>query len=273
MDNFLNNLSAEIIASIVLFISSFLLAIFYKRIKGLIIVTAALKLINETEGEQKQILGTIKKRVTRNKVSEFIQNIKFVNQINDRTNNLTKYNIECIYENLNSECIADMKDHLAKARKVKIFVLRGLNDFGTKRSCFRDTLEEKRSSDEVKILFSSAESKFLSKDRLEKLKKSKSSMEANLKQVEDALANIRRNGINIEWRRHTETYLCKFYLFEYQINDKNNEQMAFVSFNIKHRRDDKFSPYYKINNKSNSSLYNAFDRYFDYIWESSMDNG
>jgi hypothetical protein len=190
------------------------------------------------------------------------------NTRNEIQNYLAKFNIQSIYPN-RVECNKIIQEKIKQSSTIRFFLLIG-SELAEKRGIYAPAFQEKEKGDaNVQILIVSPNSPFLSTQRINAIredgKKSRKFMLNTGKHVEERLRvlqdEMKRKGITLEWRKHSETFLCKFILFD---------DAVIFCFNIVTSDNDKISPYFVIQRSNEHSIYNAFKMYFDLVWSRSV---
>lgn len=174
-------------------------------------------------------------------------------------------NIQCFYPVRLAECNKIIQEKIKNSSTARFFLLLGY-DFAAKSSIYLPAFYEKpEGKAKVQILIASLDSPFLSRERLKSLEKDRESIRYKLAHVEEELAKLKRQikdkGIIVDWRKHKETFLCKFHLFD---------DCVVFCFNATTSHNDKVSPYFVLNRNKAPALYNAFEIYFDFVWSKSL---
>ncbi len=181
-----------------------------------------------------------------------------------------KLNIKKVYNN-RKECEEEIKRQYKETKKCKMLVLRGMSDFvvsGT--SLFyslstedEDSINRKKGTGCVKVLLAYPDSKFFSSQRydrinkVEDLNKDSKKTKTDIKSVVQRLEWIKEK-INLQYKFFTEGFLCKFYLFD---------NVGFVVFNDRSTKIDEETPILCVEKCEVGGMYNALDRYFDFLWD------
>lgn len=177
---------------------------------------------------------------------------------------LTKFNIQHIYLNREA-CDAIIQEKVKSSASIKFFLLLG-SDFSGKSSAYLPAFHAKTTSNaKVQILISAEDSPFLSENRLKSIKKDKADIRSILNNVKTELNKLKKKlknkGIVLNWQEHKETILCKFHLFD---------DCVVFCFNIITSDNDKVSPHFLVQKSEATSIYNAFEMYFDFVWNRSV---
>jgi hypothetical protein len=180
---------------------------------------------------------------------------------------LAQFDIQYIYSNREA-CNHLIQEKIKKSSLMKFFLLIG-SDFAEDSGIYMQALQDKPAGNaKIQILVSSADSPFLSERRINNIREDKENsrkqMLAMLEAVEKHLVvlkrKMKRKDILIDWRKHRETFLCKFHLFD---------DCVIFCFNVVTSDNDKVSPYFVVQKNKEHSLYAAFQMYFDFVWSKS----
>ncbi|GEM_PF-4801172 len=206
----------------------------------------------------------LRKSIALEKQLETVQ----IDAVRDEIQNyLMKFNIQKIYPN-RLECNEIIRDKIKKSSLIRIFQLIG-SELVEKRGIYLPAFEEKEKDKvNVQILIVSPNSPFLSMQRINTIpgdgKKRRKQMLKDINRVETRLRELqdqmKLKGIILDWRRYSESFLCKFILFD---------DAVIFCFNIVTSDNDKVSPYFVIQKNKEYSIYNAFKMYFDFVWSKS----
>lgn len=176
---------------------------------------------------------------------------------------LVKFNIQHIYPNREA-CDPIIQEKIKSSSVIKFFLLLG-SDFSGKSIVYLPAFQAKPAGNaEVQILISALDSPFLSEARLKSINKDKKDIRLLLNDVKKELRKLEKKmeekKVIINWREHKENFLCKFHLFD---------DCVIFCFNIVTSDNDNVSPYFVIKKNEDQSIYNAFKKYFDFVWNRS----
>lgn len=178
-------------------------------------------------------------------------------------------------------CRSAITEAYARSKTARIFIIRGRDDFigdgslfyyaSTYREKYADSIRLK--NDEggwVRVLFASRGSPMFSEERYKILreqhkmsKRSTDESKRQVSQVEDELKRIKEFIKTLEYRKHNQPFLAKFYLFD---------DRGFVIFNEWYSKIDLLAPVIEIRKPraqdpdQSRGLYGALELYFDDVW-------
>ncbi len=165
--------------------------------------------------------------------------------------------IERVYKTLR-EAAPDILRELERAKEIRLFLQVGRYMLGGDHTFVYDALKKRDRKDlYVRVLHASKDSPFLSEDRLRTRRSNIRAVQAGLENVLLQVRALRDEGIRLESRQHQEPYLWRLLFFD---------EVAYVSGYFFEKDNDEHAVVYRIV-KGDKSLYQIFERYFEYLWE------
>lgn len=169
--------------------------------------------------------------------------------------------IKQVYESFH-EAFPDLHKNFAKAEKrIDLLLYIGRREFGIKDALFSDLLREKLAREtnlEVRILHIAEDSPYLSVRRARQLGKRQSKWLRDVRHVRSEIQEIAQDAQNVRVIAHKEPFLWRIFIFD---------NVMFVSSYLHATKNDQKAPVYLIE-EGDSSLYTAFETYFDGLWRS-----
>jgi hypothetical protein len=167
---------------------------------------------------------------------------------------------ERFYDNFKSAS-DDIVADFCEATNVKIFVQLGRGIIGGQNSLLFDHIRVKNNNDfDMRVLYASIESEWLSKERAEKRGSSYAEWEAETNHNKKYTSILKKENVNILSYSHTEPYLWRLIFID--------DSVYFLPYLFK-KENEKYAPVIKfVNNGSGGpSLYDVFLRYFETVFQ------
>lgn len=224
------------------------------------VVGYAVSTVFELNGDLKSVVVGSSILITFLLVSYLRRGVSFVSDDIGKKYMRERVGISQVYNNLD-DCREDMRHDFASASRIKLLLQIGRKEFGDGQSSFFWDLagDKKGSADvSVQILRASPDSPFLSARRAKSRGTPVERWREDIRRLENQISLLRDtyNCTYVKEQVHSEPFLWRIFIFD---------EVAYVSGYL-HKRDNDVKAFVYRLEEGPHSLFQVFDKYFDYLW-------